>query len=144
MANGKTHSIISTVVAIPATVLTLGLGVDIALVVGGGCLTGILLTPDLDLNRTMPWGSNQLKRWVPWLFVAWSIFWLPYRKLVPHRSWISHSFISSTVIRVLYLSILFLPLIHPFIPRILSSPYFWAFLGGLAVSDGFHIAVDRW
>jgi uncharacterized metal-binding protein len=53
--------------------------------------SGLAISPDLDLN------SSVYKRWglLRWL-------WWPYQKLVPHRSWISHSFLLGPLLRVTY------------------------------------------
>ena len=54
--------------------------------------SGWFLSPDLDLN------SSIYKRWGPFRFL-----WYPYQKIVPHRSWISHSWFLSPLLRVGYL-----------------------------------------
>jgi uncharacterized metal-binding protein len=56
---------------------------------------GWLLSPDLDLN------SSIYKRWGPLRFL-----WYPYQKLVPHRSWISHSWFLSPFMRIAYLLVM--------------------------------------
>lgn len=53
---------------------------------------GLWLSPDLDTN------SKPLKRWG---FLK--ILWIPYRKLIPHRSLLSHGFLIGTSLRVIYL-----------------------------------------
>lgn len=60
--------------------------------VGGILFSGWMLSPDLDLN------SSIYKRWGPFRFLWW-----PYQKLVPHRSWVSHSWFISPLLRVAYL-----------------------------------------
>lgn len=85
--------------------------------VGGALVVGILfagwmLSPDLDLN------SSIYKRWGPLRFLWW-----PYQKIVPHRHWISHSWVLSPALRVSYLLALLW----------LSS---WAVLWGIRQSSG--------
>ena len=63
--------------------------------VGGILFAGWMISPDLDLN------SSIYQRWGPLRFL-----WYPYQKLVPHRSWISHSWVMSPLLRVAYLLIL--------------------------------------
>lgn len=64
--------------------------------VTGGALAGTLVTPDYDLNKGMP--RNILTMFPPWRWIWW-----PYRKLVKHRSWVSHGPLVGTAIRILYL-----------------------------------------
>jgi uncharacterized metal-binding protein len=47
--------------------------------------------PDLDIQ------SRQYARWGPLRFLWW-----PYKALLPHRSWLSHSILFGTLIRVAY------------------------------------------
>jgi uncharacterized metal-binding protein len=56
--------------------------------------SGLMFGPDLDIHsvQTQRWG------WFQWL-------WQPYRKLVPHRSLLSHGPILGTLGRVLYLGL---------------------------------------
>lgn len=63
-----------------------------------GAAAGSLITPDYDLNGKMP--KNILTAFPPW---RW--FWWPYKKLVKHRSWVSHGILVGTAIRVLYIAI---------------------------------------
>src|SRR5207237_10672678 len=61
---------------------------------GAYLASGLLFSPDLDLH------SSPYRRWrkLRWL-------WLPYQKLVPHRSWASHSLFFVPLLRILYLAI---------------------------------------
>jgi len=66
---------------------------DLTLIVSGGFFfSGLMFSPDLDLY------SRPFKRW-GWL--RW--IWLPYQKVMRHRSIFSHGFILGTTIRILYL-----------------------------------------
>jgi len=65
-----------------------------------GCFTGLLLTPDLDtddgsLADYFTRGAGRL------VYNAWWLYWWLYRKL-PHRSFLSHAPIVSTLIRIGY------------------------------------------
>lgn len=66
-----------------------------------GSLSGLLLTPDLDVaNGSI---SNKFARRAGCLVgLFWSAYWWPYRKLFPHRSFWSHGPIISTIIRLIY------------------------------------------
>lgn len=99
MPSGAIHARDSRVLAIltpiPVAVLTANL-VPAALV-AVGCLSGIPLSPDLDHhNRTY---AERL----PVIGKLWEWFWLPYEKLMPHRSYLSHAPILGTLLRQLYL-----------------------------------------
>jgi len=54
---------------------------------------GLWLSPDLDTN------SRPSRRWGP---LAW--LWTPYRKLVRHRGWLSHTPILGSACRLFYLA----------------------------------------
>ncbi|MEP0872413.1 metal-binding protein [Trichocoleus desertorum AS-A10] len=58
-----------------------------------GCLFGgLMFSPDLDL-KSKPWRRWGLLRWI----------WTPYQAWVPHRSFLSHTPIVGTLIKLLYL-----------------------------------------
>jgi uncharacterized metal-binding protein len=61
--------------------------------IGAYIFSGYLLSDDLDTK------SVALNRWGKLGFI-----WTPYRKLIPHRSWLSHGLIVGPVGRVIYLS----------------------------------------
>ncbi|NJR51483.1 MAG: metal-binding protein [Leptolyngbyaceae cyanobacterium CSU_1_3] len=68
---------------------------NLTLIVSGSFLFGgLMFGPDLDIY------SQQYKRWgvLRWI-------WLPYRKQVRHRSFLSHGAIVGTVLRICYLSV---------------------------------------
>ena len=123
------------------------------LLVPVGCLTGILLTPDLD-QETLTFVEykimnqhNRLLALGGWLF---TFAFLPYAWTIPHRHWLSHGLIVSTFIRLLYLTaIVAIPAwfalgvdIVPFAVRVVSSQQFVYFLTGLLISDTLHIVMD--
>lgn len=95
MPSGQTHDRI-TLWSLPVvTGLSLALtrSSDLTLIVSGGFLfSGLMFSPDLDLY------SRVFKRW-GWL--RW--IWLPYQKVIRHRSIFSHGLIIGTTLRVLYL-----------------------------------------
>jgi len=61
------------------------------ILVGAHLLSGIMFSPDLDLDSAID------DRWGP-LFVLWR----PYMYVIPHRSFFSHSLIVSPLLRLLY------------------------------------------
>jgi uncharacterized metal-binding protein len=101
MPNGRTHDVITVVTAAVATpvVLTSSLPeigtVTAAVLVGTYLASWLIFSPDLDLQ------SRPYRRWGPLRFI-----WIPYQKMIPHRSWISHSFIFGPLIRVVYFALM--------------------------------------
>lgn len=103
MPGARTHDKITVVTGIalaPLTYLTLlgqgqsppTAGVDSAWLVGAHLLSGIMFSPDLDLDSAID------NRW--WIF--WWI-WRPYMWAVPHRSrWLSHGLVIPPLLRLLY------------------------------------------
>ena len=61
----------------------------------GFVIGGLWLSPDLDTK------SLALKRWG-----ILKIIWLPYRKIIPHRSIFSHGPLIGTAIRISYIGII--------------------------------------
>ncbi len=64
-----------------------------AVLVGAYLVSGLLFSPDLDTRST----AYRRWRWIRWL-------WLPYQRMVPHRSWVSHHMLFGPVLRILYLT----------------------------------------
>jgi uncharacterized metal-binding protein len=97
MPNVRTHDFItyaSAAVMVPASLNSGMPGLDVtntAVLVGSYLFSGIMFSPDLDT------ASRPYRRWGP---LRW--IWLPYRGLVPHRSWVSHSVVLGPIVRVLY------------------------------------------
>ena len=83
MPGHKTHDTIGVASVIPTSIATIYLGYGIPTVVAlglGVTLATYFLSPDLDLNSRIyrRWG---LLRWI----------WIPYQRVIHHRSWLSHS-----------------------------------------------------
>jgi uncharacterized metal-binding protein len=94
MSSGKTHDRITflslPLIALPTSAITDSS--NLTLIVSGGFLfSGLMFGPDLDIY------SIQYQRWghLRWL-------WLPYQKLLPHRSVWSHGPAIGTTLRLLY------------------------------------------
>ena len=107
MASGKEHDFSIQVLTVPLGVICFivfdlrsAISLGLAFLIGG-----LWLSPDLDVI------SKPAKRWG-----LLGILWFPYRKLIPHRSWISHAPIIGTLIRLVYLCTL-LTLIIQFFPQ---------------------------
>jgi uncharacterized metal-binding protein len=94
MPSGKTHDVITFVLAPPTLLATWGItgswwlaGVVTAATLFGGLMFG----PDLDIQ------SRQYTRWGPFRFLWW-----PYKVVFRHRSRWSHGILFGTLIRVVY------------------------------------------
>jgi uncharacterized metal-binding protein len=133
VANGNTHDRVGLMVGGGLALSAIFLPFPGLPLMGVGCAVGTLwLSPDLDLPK-----SNPRRRWG----ILKSI-WNPYHKLVPHRSWISHSIGFSTAFRVLYLCLplLLIPGIVPWIAA--NSAIVLAFYLGLEIATWVHLILD--
>jgi uncharacterized metal-binding protein len=96
MPDGRTHDSITLVTASFAAPISLGLAFDgnpgrAILLLASYLVSGLLFSDDLDID------SIEYKRWRLLRFL-----WLPYQKLVPHRSRLSHGLIIGPALRILY------------------------------------------
>jgi uncharacterized metal-binding protein len=112
-----------------------------------GVLSGILLSPDLDVDKGYIglWFLRKIP-FVGWFISgAWRLFWWPYAVLVPHRSWISHFPVISTIIRVVIIVSTFVVfeyvLFKSYLP--LHFHYMLVWFLGLTISDTKHFVLDK-
>jgi uncharacterized metal-binding protein len=96
MPDGRTHDAITLVTASFAAPLCVGLAFDgnpgrAALALGAFLMSGLFFSDDLDIH------SIEFRRWRMLRFL-----WLPYQKLIPHRSWLSHGLIVGAALRIGY------------------------------------------
>lgn len=123
--------------------LALGVGVG-ALLSGGdtaptiqlvaGVLTGLVIHPDLDLAENLKGGITKL---------VWGF----YGKLIRHRSPISHAPVVGTVIRLVYLSVIVIPVLVILDVDIMgfATAQYMAIINwfiGLSLADSLHTAID--
>ncbi len=97
MASGRSHDRATWALALPFGALWwpwLGLA-GTAVASGSFLLGGLMLSPDLDTR------SNATRRWGPL-----KLLWWPYRRLLSHRSLISHTPLIGSAGRLLYLAAL--------------------------------------
>jgi len=97
MPSGKTHDVITLLLAAPTFVVGWGVTGSAALATTAVCAMlfgGFMFGPDLDIQ------SRQYTRWGVFRFI-----WLPYRLMFRHRSRWSHGIIFGTLIRVVYFAI---------------------------------------
>jgi uncharacterized metal-binding protein len=102
MPSAPTHDLVTLVTAaaaVPALLADSTLPdmspVNTSVLVGSYLVSGLLFSPDLD-TRSRPY-----MRW-RWL----RFIWLPYQRLVPHRSRISHSLVVGPLVRALYFALM--------------------------------------
>lgn len=92
------------------------------------------LSPDLDHDV----GAASYRRWGILRFI-----WYPYKRLVHHRSWISHSGPISATLKIVYLLVWFVPLIYV-LPReyLTYNPLYAILWLSVALSDTAHCIMD--
>lgn len=100
--NGPQHKFanICTGIFLTATTYLIFQREDLTLAAAIGSAVGTTVTPDFDLDKDLP---RSIFSKIPVVAVFWGLMWWPYQKLVKHRSWVSHSPLVSTVIRLLYM-----------------------------------------
>jgi len=146
VSSGKVHKIASQIAAIPTIIASNYIGADItkSLIAGVGCLAGIVLTPDLDQEGISHSEWNIIKKTYGLGFL-WLLFWYPYALAMPHRCFLSHFPVISTILRLAYLlTIPFLLLAINDSATIKTILEFlpWFFFG-LCVSDTLHYIMDN-
>jgi uncharacterized metal-binding protein len=134
MSSGRTHAAASLALATP-TALCVGMATHNPLwgiAAGAGCLLGIPISPDLDIDH-----KTISEMMFPEPFrTLWFLWWLPYAKLLKHRSVWSHAPILGTSIRILYM--------FWWLPVFFDVPLIslWVVWLGLAISDTLHWMMD--
>ncbi len=94
MPSGKTHDLITFVLAVPTAAVSYYFTRDwtiTAIVTGALLFGGLMFGPDLDIQ------SKQYTRWGPLRFI-----WFPYKVALSHRSRLSHGILFGTLIRIVY------------------------------------------
>jgi len=94
MPSGRTHDLLTIVLAIPAAAVALAATRSLpqtAVFAAAFVFGGLMFGPDLDTR------SKQYSRWGVLRFL-----WFPYRTFFKHRSRFSHGLIFGTAIRVIY------------------------------------------
>lgn len=139
MPGYKTHDKVGIAAIIPISGASVALGFDLKTTVTlaiGIAVSTYFLSPDLDLHSRIyrRWG---LLRWI----------WIPYQKVVPHRSWISHSGPISATLRIAYLMLWIIPIMlymHLTLPMYdLQFLTFCAIMWvALVIADSLHVLMD--
>ena len=105
-----------------------------AAIAAAGVLSGVYLTPDLDVDNGIRSFTYMPKIITP----VWRAFWYPYAKAIKHRSPLSHLPGLGTAIRVAYMAT---PL---FVAGAIDNTHWWfaPWFVGLVVSDTLHWLMD--
>lgn len=152
MPSGRVHSAVTAACALGASVVLYKTGYPLSIITaaGGGCLLGLVVNPDLDVDQGSI--SNKIVRRSAGcvLGLVWSLIWKPYALVIPHRSPLSHFPILGTVIRLGYLYGLLwlinygLGVIAPGAHVWPSVPFWWLWsFAGLALVDAIHFLMDQ-
>jgi uncharacterized metal-binding protein len=94
MPSGKTHDVITAILAVPAFAATYAATRSIAIsavMAVAFVFGGLMFGPDLDTV------SRQYSRWLIFRFI-----WFPYRRFLKHRSRFSHGLLFGALGRVIY------------------------------------------
>ena len=146
MPSGKVHHRIwrkawPLAVGVSAGVLTAGYPLTAAFALGG-YLAGAIVEPDLDQVGITSSEGYVLKH-LGCFGALWVAYWLPYGKIMPHRSFLSHFPGVSTLLRLVYL---LAPAAYVVNRYALYRPWMaQALVGvwiGLTVSDTLHFVAD--
>lgn len=143
MTTGRNHNLI-TLGASAALYLLAPYPHTERIALGAGCLAGILITPDLDVDGLVASHGVMRSSLGALPGFLWRLLWLPYSYLIPHRHWLSHAPIIGTAGRLAYMAGL-----AWLVMRLLSIPIpplpYWSIyaVAGLAVSDALHWLADR-
>jgi len=105
LASGINHIKGTLLIAIPVGLVGFfgGGGIPDGLACALGCLSGIILSPDLDVEHRTESEYLIYRVLGKFLGAIWFAFWWPYGKMIPHRSPLSHAPILGTIIRILYI-----------------------------------------
>jgi uncharacterized metal-binding protein len=166
MADGKTHAVATRTLAMFLFIGQIANGIYrdyplqtiffSSLALSAGALAGLFLTPDLDVDVGSD-SEQEVRDISPFGENLWWIYWYPYRKLIPHRSPLSHWPVIGTIGRLLYLNILYgialtaarflnETAFHWLVSAgvwLLNSSYFYIFAVGLAGADTLHFFMDQ-
>jgi len=134
MPNHKTHEvagIITTPLVFAGSIYYTG-NMDTALVLSAAYVfSTYYLSPDLDID------SAPYHRWhflMP--------LWYPYKTIIKHRSWLSHSGPISATIRFGYMALLALLVAWVFNYPLTFTPWYVILLVGMILADTLHTLLD--
>jgi len=142
MPSGRVHSATSAALAGLLYYLADRAGLPAA-PLAGGCLAGIMLTPDLDVDGMTRSDTHARRLGGLALALPWYMIWRPYAFFIPHRSPLSHWPLLGTALRLVYLGGL-VAIIARLVGMQITLPLWWPWtVAGLAVSDLAHFILDK-
>jgi len=148
MPTGRTHAAITVLAAGGLYYLSTQAGYnrDVTIALAGGCMAGVLITPDLDVNQPVR-SHYVVKRKLGSLAAAvWWLAWYPYGRAINHRSWISHAPVIGTALRLAYMGLIawLVLVVTPGnqLELVIDTNLFVWFALGLTVSDVLHWLAD--
>lgn len=110
-----------------------------------GAFAGLVVEPDLDQDAQAAPLSTMRETGGDFLARVWQLYWTPYAKAIPHRSWLSHGPIVGTLGRAVYLAPLYsLPLYGWTHFYGFPLAHLCAVLAGLCWVDVLHYIMDFW
>ncbi|MEF2278372.1 DUF2227 family putative metal-binding protein [Deinococcus sp. YIM 134068] len=100
MPNGRTHTLINTIVVSSVTAVAERLGVPlgdpvVVAFLAGTVIGTVFITPDLDMARVR---TDARRAWGPF-----ELLWWPLLKVSRHRG-VSHTYLRGPLIRIVYLA----------------------------------------
>lgn len=145
MPSGRTHTRFNLLSLPVVLFLLVSYGMtsrEFLLWFAGGFVFGTyFLTPDLDTI------SSAYRNWGPL-----RIIWRPYRAVMPHRSFFTHTIVLGDVIRLLYLFVIFLPFLYLLNVQVLDGalpgfvrahrPMLGVAVLGIFTTSALHIILD--
>ena len=102
MPSGRTHAFATGLVGATALFFPLKT-LEISILLSFGCFLGLVLYPDLDVNVGNYGNALVGAVFGKKLRKVWEMYWYPYSKIMPHRSFLSHLPVLSTAIRLIYI-----------------------------------------
>lgn len=136
MPSGHVHSVATVTLASAIGCAALITGESALWPLAAGALSGLMLSPDLDVDDGNI--SNHYARvmGIGWL---WWLYWWPYRKIATHRG-VSHTPLLGTLTRLGYgVPFTAFPLAYV---DVIQWGTAWLWAGGLALADLLHWAMD--
>lgn len=158
MASGRAHDTLTIDLLFPTTIcmgvilipiIGIGWGIFGSFLTFLGLMLQRLMTPDLDQEQET-YSEYLAYKLNKFFGVFWVFYWLIYAKLIPHRHFLSHSPVLSTIIRFTYFCI---PIYLGYLIGIKPLIYLWTymifywdltlyFLLGLVIGDLGHLLLD--
>jgi len=146
MSSGKVHSGITATAAgiMSIWMWRAGYSFEHIKLVAQGCLAGIFLSPDLDVDAGFIGYFYLRKYFGEIVATCWRILWWPYAMVISHRSWMSHAPLVSTGMRLLYWYTIYAgcSLLFNYDVWIPTRDQFVYSVTGLMVSDVLHYLAD--